>query len=327
MNSLFRFLLIALVFAACNADKEANKRLSVKKTPSISSAKTTPSRNYQQIVVIGRTATELVMNLGDSSKIVATDRSHPKFPNLKAPKVGYDDLLRADYILQHKPQLVLSNWEGSPDAVVDAVQEKGVDYYRFKNYYHLDSTKKWILQVAQLLRRQEQGKALVDSVNTQIRATRKILKERKDSVSVLYIHTNSPQTLLVAGSQTAADAIIRLAGAKNAASEFEGMERLAAEDLELLDPDYILLSDEGRATLEGKFMNLPYLVSSRAFRTGRLITLPEFELVNFGIRAAHSAHQLARLLYVQQYYGPMPYAGPNLALYPYSGTTPPRKWK
>ncbi len=305
-------LSLGLLLVACHSEKQntASEQDTVL-SPSSTQANS-EKKDYQRIVSIGDLMTEIVIGLGDSNKIVAMGASHPLFPNFRKPKVGYDLTLRADYIVDHQPDLVLSDSEASPAEVVAQLKSKDFDYYLFDKPQELSSLQATIQKIGSLLQREKKAEQLIQSMQDSLAKVKQILqKEKKDSVRVLYVHARGADVLLLGGSNTFFDEIIRLAGAKNAADEYDGMERLTAEDMSAINPDFILMSDESFASFKGKIYQALLLVSSRAYRTGRLVTLPEYELTTPGLQTGMTALRLARKLYQQPYYTPLPFA-PNV---------------
>lgn len=300
MTSYIRILPFLFLLAACGQKEDAKNVSQGNQTPvqtTKQELQKLPAKDYRRIITLGKSLTELVVQLGDSGRLVALDRSCPRFPELLRPKVGYGDLLRAEFILQHNPDLVLSDFKGSPKSVIQQIQNKKIDYFVFNQYQSLDSTQQLIEDIALLLGKAKQGKILIDSIQNQYQQIQNVLRERKDSAKVVYIHAKGPETLLLAGTNTPVDAIIKLAGAKNAAQDIEGMSRLTLEDMAYMNPDFIIMSEEGIQNLQGKISYVPSITSSRAYRMGRMIILPEFELLSFGINSAKTALNLSKKIY------------------------------
>ena len=122
----------------------------------------------------------------------------------------------------------------------------------------------------------------------------------------MYIHARGPQALLIAGTNSPTDVLIRAAGAKNAVQDFDGMERLTLEDIHYLNPDFLLMSKKSIESLEGKIYNVPEIIGFTAYRLGRLIIMEENELLNLGLNTGKAALQLSKNLYEKQTYTPLP---------------------
>jgi iron complex transport system substrate-binding protein len=170
----------------------------------------------------------------------------------------------------------------------------------------LTSIKDFITKVAKILKRKKDGEKLITQIDQQMDSVRIIRKSRKDSLRVLYIHARGPQVLLVGGVNTNVDALLKLAGAKNAAFEFDGMERLTGEDMQAMNPDFILMSKKGLESLQGRLYEVPAIFGSTAYRLGRVIVYDDYQLLNFGINSPKIALDLCKKLYKGQYFAPLP---------------------
>ncbi|MPM70507.1 Hemin-binding periplasmic protein HmuT [bioreactor metagenome] len=106
---------------------------------------------------------------------------------------------------------------------------------------------------------------------------------RKPRALFILSHGGSPQ---VAGRGTAADALIRYAGAVNAINEFQGYRALTAEAMAQAAPDVIINSTQGIEALGGEaaFWKRPELALTPAFAHKALVTLEASHLLGFGPR-------------------------------------------
>jgi iron complex transport system substrate-binding protein len=302
-------LLLGLV--ACNNSQQAGKTTAkaqelTEDSPEQALAELAKLPKFSRIVCIGESIVELVMALGDSAKIVAIDRPNPLFPRLQLPKVGYKGTLKTKYILDQKPDLVLSEWEGCSAEIADEVQQKGITFFRLRKDFDLKSNEKFIRQIAAILKKPKRGAKIIEDLQANQAEINKILKNRKDSVRVLFVHARGPQVLLSGGIGTATNELIQLAGGKNVALEFEGMERLNPEDFINLQPQFIIMSKKGFSTIAARLYEVPELVSSFAYRTGRVIFLEDRDLMNPGLRTGKLALDLAKQFYQQQLFAPLP---------------------
>ncbi len=281
-------------------------------SPDLGKASSAPPKNYHKIIVIGSALTELVIALGDSNKIIATDRSHPRYPHMDLPRVGYEATLRPDYLIQQGPDLVLSDTEGSPSAIIEEVKKKpGIDYVTFTSPNTIESLKSWVSDVGQFLQREAEAKNLIADIEKNMNKVQALLDDRKDSSSVVYIHAAGVETLLAAGANTPMDAIIRVSGAKNAFEEFIDLQRINPEDMLYYNPIFILMNQSSGKRLYGKMYNSPVLLNSHAYRMGRLIILPDYELNYVGIYTPQTAITLAEKYYTPTYFAPLPSAPPE----------------
>jgi iron complex transport system substrate-binding protein len=296
---------------ACNAAPTSTSK-SPKDTNTEASQVQEAPKNYKRIAVMGDEILEIVMSLGDSNKIVAIDKDYPEmYPNLERPKVGYKATFKTKYLIQHKVEAVFAEEDLIPEGIAAELEKLNIDLYRFEKGKDLEKAKRNIWDIAQTLQKEEQGKNILQKMSKNLSKIKKLLKSRKDSVKVLYVHARGLKVLLMSGNNTSTDGLIKLAGAKNAAADYEGMESLTEEDVENLHPDFLLMSQKSLDSFEGKMYMSPVLVKFAAYRLGRVIILDENKLLNFGANAGETAYQLCEKFYVPQYFEPLP-VGPGL---------------
>ncbi|MFN7120637.1 MAG: ABC transporter substrate-binding protein, partial [Hydrogenophaga sp.] len=100
-------------------------------------------------------------------------------------------------------------------------------------------------------------------------------------------HSGSP---MVAGEQTAAAALIRFIGARNALGGFQGYRPMTAEAMAQAAPDVILTTTQGIEAIGGEasFWQRPELALTPAYQrrtaAGALVHLDALELLGFGPR-------------------------------------------
>ncbi len=105
--------------------------------------------------------------------------------------------------------------------------------------------------------------------------------------------------LVVAGSGTTVDALIRRAGGINAAAAagVEGHRKLATEQILALDPDVLLLGQGLDTDAAAVLSAYPLLEATRAAKSGRVILLPPKLLTTVTPYLVEGAEQLARKLH------------------------------
>ncbi|GAB4397001.1 MAG: hypothetical protein OHK0053_12420 [Microscillaceae bacterium] len=261
---------------------------------------------FKRLVCISELMIDAVRAFGDSDRIVAIDRSYPHLLHLSLPKVGYKNTLKAAHILKHQPDAVFSDWEGSPEEVVQALAEKKLPYFLYHQPEDVTSLKSFLTDLGRKLNKPNTAKLLIRNLDKDLSTIRKMRKNRKDSLRVLYVHARGPQTMMFAGWNTVPNALIQMCGAKNAAADYESMERLDEEEIAYLNPDFILMSRQSFQSFAGKIYQAVALTKLLAYRLGRVIILEESELLNLGAGAGKVALKIAEKLYTQQYFEPLP---------------------
>jgi len=109
--------------------------------------------------------------------------------------------------------------------------------------------------------------------------------------------------LVVAGSGTTVDALIRRAGGVNAAAAagIEGHRKLPTEQILALDPDVLLLGQGLDIDAAAVLRAYPQLEATRAAKGGRVILLPPKLLTTVTPYLVEGAEQLARQLHPEAF--------------------------
>ena len=112
---------------------------------------------------------------------------------------------------------------------------------------------------------------------------------------------------MVAGRATAADGIIKLAGAVNAVSEYEGYKPISDESIIAARPDAVLAMERPSFRLDAQtIFEHPAFASTPAAAQRALVSMEGLYLLGFGPRAARAARDLAMTLYPSLAREPLP---------------------
>ena len=122
-----------------------------------------------------------------------------------------------------------------------------------------------------------------------------------ERVRALFVFSLRDGRIMAAGAETAADAIMRLAGADNALAGFAGYKPVDAEAVLEAAPEAIVVmqrrgEDSPGVAVEDVLAD-PALSATPAGQAGRVIAMDGTYLLGFGPRAAHAAHDLAEAFY------------------------------
>lgn len=192
----------------------------------------------ERIVSIGPATTELLQALGAGEQIIATDLSSQ---GLKVPKVGYHRTLAAEGILSLAPSRVIGSDEMGPQATLDQLTRAGVTVNVLPTAPTLDNLYQRIDTLAGVLGRAPEAKALKEKIAAEaeaLAARRAGQPARK--VAFLLLHKGQPLSL--AGGDTTAAALIRLAGGEHLGAALQGYKPIAAESLIKMQPELVLVS-------------------------------------------------------------------------------------
>lgn len=271
---VIKFSLIFAFIISCNA-----------------SAKAIP----QRVVSVGGAITEIIYALDQGEKIVGSDTTS-YYPDAatKTKKVGYHRSLSAEGILSLKPNLIICDEESGPPEVLQQIKNSGVEILTLKSDHTISGLINKIRKIGEILNAKTQGEAVIADIRLDIDRLQEIQKSVKNPKKVIFLlqHSGAP---MVAGIGTAADGIIKLSGAINAAKDFSGYKILSSEALISLNPDVILTSNQDGIDngISEKIMQNPAFVTSNAVKNNRIIVMDSLFLLGFGPRTAEAALELA----------------------------------
>jgi iron complex transport system substrate-binding protein len=249
----------------------------------------------KRIVSIGGAQTEIIYALGAESRIVGVDSTSywPETAKL-LPQVGYQRALSAEGILSLEPDLVILGVDAGPPAVIEQLKQANIPLLVLQEDHSIASVKQKIAAIARALGEVTKGKALMERLDEQQAALDQELKAHPAPARVLFIMQHGAGSAMVAGTHTAADAILKLAGASNAVTAYEGYKPLTPEAAPALAPDIILVTTQTLDEIGGKdsVLKLPGLALTPAGKSGRVIAMDTLLLLGFGPRTIEAAREL-----------------------------------
>lgn len=280
-GSVFKLKLVALfglfAFAAC-----APKGSSI-------------TGNAARVVSIGGSVTETVYALGVGDRLVGVDTSslYPEEAR-RLPQVGYMRQLSAEGVLSLRPTLVLLTADAGPPAAIEQIRSAGVALVIIPSEHSVEGVKAKIRAVARVLALEERGEELVRSFERDLVETQRIVAEQKGRPRVLALIARGPNAMNVAGTGTAPDEMIELAGGINAVSDVEGYKPLSPESAIAAAPDVILVPSRGLQSMGGieALLRTPGLAMTPAGRANRVVALDDLLLLGFGPRTGAAVREL-----------------------------------
>ncbi|MBT9247618.1 ABC transporter substrate-binding protein (plasmid) [Gemmobacter fulvus] len=255
----------------------------------------------QRVVALGGTVTEIAAALGAADRLVGRDSTSTYPAAVQAlPDVGYLRALSAEGVLSLDPDLILADPDAGPPEVVEQLKATGLAYIEVPGAYDAAGVAGRITTVAEALARPAEGAALAAGVSAALQAAEAraaaIPAPRK---RVMFILSLQGGRIMAAGQNTAAEAILALAGADNALTGFDGYKPVTEEAVLAAAPDAILMMDRGgdHATAEADLWAMPALSGTPAATTGTLIRMEGLKLLGFGPRTPEAAQALHDALY------------------------------
>ncbi|MBC7314595.1 MAG: ABC transporter substrate-binding protein [Rhizobium sp.] len=262
-------------------------------------AQSSPS-GAQRIVSIGGTVTEIIHALGEGERVIAVD-STSTYPQSAAdkPDVGYIRQLSAEGVLSQKPDLIIAEAGAGPADAIAILKASGVAMVSIPTPPEAEAIAGKIQAVGTAVGTPDAAEKLATDVDAGLSA----LKQKIAAISapkkrVLFALSLSNGRIMAAGTNTSADAIIRLAGGVNAAGDVTGYKPLSDEAVIAAAPDVVLVMDNPQLhlTAEQAFA-LPALQTSPAAKTGAFIAMDGLYLLGLGPRTPAAALDLAARLY------------------------------
>ncbi|MDQ1850565.1 ABC transporter substrate-binding protein [Gemmobacter fulvus] len=255
----------------------------------------------QRVVAVGGTVTEIAAALGAAERLVGRDSTSTYPAAVQAlPDVGYLRALSAEGVLSLDPDLILADPDAGPPEVVEQLKATGLAYIEVPGAYDAAGVAGRITTVAEALARPAEGAVLAAGVSAALQAVEAraaaIPAPRK---RVMFILSLQGGRIMAAGQNTAAEAILALAGADNALTGFDGYKPVTEEAVLAAAPDAILMMDRGgdHATAEADLWAMPALSGTPAATTGTLIRMEGLKLLGFGPRTPEAAQALHDALY------------------------------
>ncbi|RUW20338.1 MULTISPECIES: hemin ABC transporter substrate-binding protein [unclassified Mesorhizobium] len=252
-----------------------------------------------KIVAIGGSITEIVYALGEEDHLVARD-STSRYPEaaLKLPDVGYMRQLSPEGVLSVNPSGILALHGSGPKEAVDVLRKSSVPFIELPEHYTHDGILEKIRLVGKALGVDAKADRLAAKVDAGLKAAEKQTASIKERKRILFVLSTQGGKILAAGSDTAADGIVRLAGGVNAVERFSGYKQLSDEAIVTAKPDVILMMDNaGPAVSDDELFSNPSIASTPAGLARKVIRMDGGYLLGFGPRTAEAIHDLAVSLY------------------------------
>jgi len=263
-------------------------------------AATTAAQGPTRVVAVGGAVTEIVYALGAGERLVAVDTTsvYPEAA-LKLPKVGYMRTLSSEGVLAMRPQAVIAAAEAGPKSAIAQIELTGVPVTTVPSDHNLDTVRVRVRKVAATLGLPGRGEELEKRIAAQWTDAERAVASYATRPRVLFLLAHTGNSALVAGEDTAADAMIRYAGATNAFAGVNGYKPLTAEAAIAAAPDIVLITTEGLETIGGadRLWSRPGLALTPAGKAKRVVAFDALYLLGFGPRMPQAVKDLAARLH------------------------------
>lgn len=254
----------------------------------------------QRVVSVGSALTEIVYALGAEKMLVGVDTTSLYPAAARAlPQVGYMRALSAEGVLSLKPTLVIATTAAGPATTLDQLKATGIEVLILPDHYDYESVVAKMELVGKLTGRTAEAQAMI----AQGRADMASLAARLAAVParprVLFLLSMGGGAPQAAGTGTAADGIIKLAGGTNAVEGYAGYRPLTPEAVIASRADFVLVTRQTVEAMGGieKILAQPALSQTPAGKAGRIVQFDTLLLLGFGPRTPEAATQLAVALH------------------------------
>jgi len=264
-------------------------------------ASDTANPGAQRIVAVGGTITEILYDLGGEGRIVARD-STSTFPSRAQdkPDVGYMRALSAEGILAEKPDLILMEEGSGPPPVIDILKASEIPVVVIPTPPDASMIGTKIRAVGAAVGLSQQAEALAATTEQELaKLATEVAAIPAARKKVLFVLSLSNGRVMAGGADTAAGAIIELAGGINAAPGIRGYKPMSDEAVIAAQPDVILAmsTSPSHPVTPEKVFALPAMQTTPAAADRALLSMDGLLLLGFGPRTPQAARSLAAQLY------------------------------
>lgn len=280
MQSKRRYFLTSILLPVCLMVWEAF-------TPAPPNSPGMPLR----IVSMNGAISEMLCDLGLEEQIVGVDVTSTYPQSLQSkPHIGHNRNISAEGVLALSPTLVLGLKSQVTPTLQAQFQQAGVKVVLLDQVFSAAGVGEMLTQVAAAVQKSDAADALRQAFDKKMQALKTPALQQK----VLFIYARGAGTMLVSGTGTSVDAMIKLAGARNAVQGFSDFKPLSAESLVVSQPDVILMFPDGLQSMGGVegLLKVPGVAQTPAGRARKIITMDGELLTGFGLRLPEAIREL-----------------------------------
>lgn len=253
----------------------------------------------RRIVAIGGSVTEILYALGLDARVIAVDTTsiHPPSALKDKPNVGYMRQLSPEGILAMSPSLVLALDGSGPPEALTVLRAAKVPFVQVPDRFTPAGILDKIRLVAAAAGEPSRGECLASAVAQELAAVAQQPRPAGRPPRVLFVLSFVNERAMVAGRDTAADGIIRMAGAENAMADLAGYKPVGDEAIIAAKPDVVLMMERpGQAFTADAVLSRPAFAMTPAGATKAFVSMNGQYLLGFGPRTALAVRDLAERL-------------------------------
>ncbi len=292
---------LRVVLLLCFAIACQNQSVKSPTDATATDAKTSEAETAKKIVSLSGTITETLFALGHGDQIIGVDVTSTYPASVKdLPQLGHISRLNVEAVLSLQPDLIILDETSSQSSEVEQLRGAGIDILAIPTEHSFNNP----IAMAEVLQQKLGGsddrlKEIKTELEQQTTQLKDLLADQESQPKVLFVYARGKGSMMVAGTDTPADAIIGLAGGENAVSDFEGFKALSVEGLVSAQPDVILMFDSGLKSIGGidGIAEVPGLAQTPAGKNKKVIAMDGLYLLGFTPRVGAATLDLAKQLH------------------------------
>ncbi|MFT8809382.1 MAG: ABC transporter substrate-binding protein [Gluconobacter sp.] len=252
----------------------------------------------ERIACIGGTITETLYAFGRSGSIVGVDLTStwPEQAQREKKNLGYMRAISAEGVLSLRPDLILAMNDSGPATAMDQLAASGIPVVFVDATHTPDAIEGRTRFLAEIVNARSEGERLCATISGQFRTLAAWRQSHPELRRVLFVMRMTNNRPMAAGKGTAADAVIRLAGAVNAGADMQGYKIVDQENLVALRPDVILTMQQSDDAIRSELLADPGFQLTPAGKNRAIIAMEGERLLGFGPRTPQAALELAQLI-------------------------------
>ena len=262
--------------------------------------RTATSAHAMRLISIGGALTEIVYLLKANSELVGVDTTsiYPAAAT-RLPNVGYTRSLSAEGILALRPTQLIATEDAGPPIVLKQIVDTRIPLTILPSSHQFKDLIDRVNTIGRLVHKTDMAQALASRLHLEWKdAQERVSHSKVNNIRALFVLSQNPSQLMVGGTKTSADAMIKFAGARNAIAGMSGFKPLTPEAVIAANPDVIVVTDQGMKAVGGigGVLRFPGISQTRAGKEQKIISLEAMYLLGFGPRMPLAIAELNLLL-------------------------------
>lgn len=254
-----------------------------------------PAMAQDRVLVLGGSVAEIVDALGQSDRLIARDTTTQYPPELtELPDVGYLRALSPEGVLSVDPDLILAEPDAGPPEALEVLRAAAIPYVEVPDGFDAHTLAAKIGAVGAALGVEAEAEALAAKTAASLGAAVAAAAEGPPARAI-FVLSMANGRVMAAGTDTSADAMLRLAGAENVMADVEGYKPVSDEAIAAAAPDVVVMMDRGgdHGADDATLFAHPGFATSPAAEAGAVVRMDGLLLLGFGPRTPEAVERLA----------------------------------